>query len=105
MDHHTSSVDDRGSVQVVRWALGILRCAKNHILNMRDDFKTNVLSQWFAGFQTPPMHGDYEAQRHWMEITTHLPISQWYFYDLEYWGLDYPPLTAYHSWALGKMYD
>lgn len=50
------------------------------------------------------MHGDFEAQRHWMEITTNLPISQWYFHDLEYWGLDYPPLTAYHSWVLGKMY-
>lgn len=50
------------------------------------------------------MHGDFEAQRHWMEITIHLPISMWYFYDLQYWGLDYPPLTAYHSWLLGKMY-
>lgn len=49
------------------------------------------------------MYGDYEAQRHWMEITTHLPISQWYFHDLEWWGLDYPPLTAYHSWILGKV--
>ncbi len=49
------------------------------------------------------MFGDYEAQRHWMEITTHLPISQWYFHDLEWWGLDYPPLTAYHSWVLGKV--
>lgn len=49
------------------------------------------------------MHGDYEAQRHWMEITTQLPVSQWYFHDLEYWGLDYPPLTAYHSWLLGKI--
>ncbi|SLM37680.1 glycosyltransferase family 57 protein [Lasallia pustulata] len=57
----------------------------------------------YSGFQTRPMHGDFEAQRHWMEITTHLPISQWYFYDLEYWGLDYPPLTAYHSWLLGKI--
>lgn len=55
------------------------------------------------GFNTPFMYGDFEAQRHWMEITTHLPVSQWYFYDLEYWGLDYPPLTAYHSWLLGKM--
>src|SRR5436190_24259645 len=50
------------------------------------------------------MHGDFEAQRHWMEITNHLPMSFWYFYDLQYWGLDYPPLTAYHSWAAGKMY-
>ncbi|KAL8724045.1 MAG: hypothetical protein Q9181_007014 [Wetmoreana brouardii] len=57
----------------------------------------------YSGFNTPPMHGDFEAQRHWMEITTHLPISQWYFYDLPYWGLDYPPLTAYHSWLLGKI--
>jgi alpha-1,3-glucosyltransferase len=38
-----------------------------------------------------------------MEITTQLPISQWYFHDLEWWGLDYPPLTAYHSWLCGKI--
>lgn len=38
--------------------------------------------------------GDYEAQRHWMEITLHLPLKEWYYHDLEYWGLDYPPLTA-----------
>lgn len=45
--------------------------------------------------------GDYEAQRHWMEITYHLPINEWYWHSLEYWGLDYPPLTAYVSWACG----
>lgn len=49
------------------------------------------------------MYGDYEAQRHWMELTTNLPVSQWYFHDLSWWGLDYPPLTAYHSWVLGKI--
>ncbi|KAH8812316.1 glycosyltransferase family 57 protein [Xylogone sp. PMI_703] len=57
----------------------------------------------YSGHQRPPMYGDYEAQRHWMEITTQLPVSQWYFHDLEWWGLDYPPLTAYHSWLLGKI--
>ncbi|KIV99534.1 uncharacterized protein PV09_08836 [Verruconis gallopava] len=57
----------------------------------------------YSGFRSPPMHGDFEAQRHWMEITTHLPISQWYFYELLWWGLDYPPMTAYHSWILGKI--
>ncbi|KAN0074109.1 ALG6, ALG8 glycosyltransferase family domain containing protein [Elaphomyces granulatus] len=63
-----------------------------------------AVSLWgYSGFQTPPMYGDFEAQRHWMEITVHLPISMWYFYDLQYWGLDYPPLTAYHSWLLGKI--
>ncbi|GME94872.1 unnamed protein product [[Candida] boidinii] len=49
------------------------------------------------------MFGDFEAQRHWLEITVNLPISEWYFYDLQYWGLDYPPLTAFHSFFLGKI--
>ncbi|KAH9936376.1 ALG6, ALG8 glycosyltransferase family-domain-containing protein [Fomitopsis serialis] len=49
------------------------------------------------------MYGDYEAQRHWMELTIHLPAREWYQYDLQYWGLDYPPLTAYVSWACGLV--
>ncbi|KAK4185969.1 ALG6, ALG8 glycosyltransferase family-domain-containing protein [Podospora australis] len=57
----------------------------------------------YSGFEKPPIFGDYEAQRHWMEITTQLPVSQWYFHDLQWWGLDYPPLTAYHSWLCGKI--
>lgn len=24
-------------------------------------------------------------------------------FDLKYWGLDYPPLTAYVSWACGQL--
>ncbi|KAG6854653.1 hypothetical protein C0991_003301 [Blastosporella zonata] len=55
----------------------------------------------YSGYDTPPMYGDYEAQRHWMELTLHLPFRQWYTYDLQYWGLDYPPLTAYVSWLCG----
>lgn len=57
----------------------------------------------FSGKGQKPINGDFEAQRHWMEITTHLPLSQWYFYDLQYWGLDYPPLTAYHLWLIGNI--
>ncbi|KXT15789.1 hypothetical protein AC579_6255 [Pseudocercospora musae] len=57
----------------------------------------------YSGFQKPPMHGDFEAQRHWMELTIHLPTTHWYFHDLQWWGLDYPPLTAYHSWLLGTI--
>ncbi|MCP9261734.1 ALG6 [Dirofilaria immitis] len=61
----------------------------------------------YSGHATPPIYGDYEAQRHWMEITYHLPVNQWYVNgsdnDLNYWGLDYPPLTAYHSWFLGTI--
>ncbi|XP_066600567.1 probable dolichyl pyrophosphate Man9GlcNAc2 alpha-1,3-glucosyltransferase isoform X2 [Prorops nasuta] len=53
------------------------------------------------------MFGDYEAQRHWQEITLNLPIEKWYINttdnNLMYWGLDYPPLTAYHSLLLGYI--
>lgn len=64
-------------------------------------FMSIILNWLFKGENIPPVYGDYEAQRHWMEITAHLPINQWYTYDLQYWGLDYPPLTAYVSWICG----
>lgn len=35
-------------------------------------------SKHFVGYGKPPMYGDYEAQRHWMEITYNLPIENWY---------------------------
>ncbi|GEQ72025.1 hypothetical protein JCM33374_g5711 [Metschnikowia sp. JCM 33374] len=57
----------------------------------------------FSGQGEKPINGDFEAQRHWMELTIHLPVTSWYFFDLQYWGLDYPPLTAYHSWFFGKL--
>ncbi|KFP88179.1 Dolichyl pyrophosphate Man9GlcNAc2 alpha-1,3-glucosyltransferase [Apaloderma vittatum] len=57
----------------------------------------------YSGAGKPPMYGDYEAQRHWQEVTYNLPVRQWYFNtsdnNLLYWGLDYPPLTAYHSFV------
>ena len=41
------------------------------------------------------MYGDYEAQRHWMEVTLNLKVKDWYENstdnDLGYWGIDYPP--------------
>lgn len=71
-----------------------------------------VLVRWlvaqfpYSGQGKPPLFGDYEAQRHWMEVTTNLPIKDWYKNstdnDLLYWGLDYPPLTAYHMYILGE---
>ncbi|XP_029404146.2 probable dolichyl pyrophosphate Man9GlcNAc2 alpha-1,3-glucosyltransferase [Bactrocera dorsalis] len=61
----------------------------------------------YSGQGKPPMYGDYEAQRHWQEITTNLEPKYWYRNtsenDLLYWGLDYPPLTAYHSYLLGNV--
>ena len=66
------------------------------------------LSLWkYSGESTPPMFGDFEAQRHWMEICYHVSPSQWYLNssdnNLLYWGLDYPPLTAYHSFLCGGV--
>ncbi|CAN0926056.1 Probable dolichyl pyrophosphate Man9GlcNAc2 alpha-1,3-glucosyltransferase [Linum grandiflorum] len=59
----------------------------------------------YSGAGNPPKFGDYEAQRHWMEITINLPVQSWYLNstenDLSYWGLDYPPLTAYQSYVHG----
>ncbi|KAH1090298.1 hypothetical protein J1N35_017555 [Gossypium stocksii] len=47
-----------------------------------------------------------------MEITLNLPPKDWYrntsVNDLSYWGLDYPPLTAYQSYVHGvflKTFD
>lgn len=60
-----------------------------------------------SGQDSPNLYGDYEAQRHWMEITTNLPVTEWYKNstdnDLLYWGLDYPPITAYHMYILGRI--
>ncbi|XP_074279131.1 putative dolichyl pyrophosphate Man9GlcNAc2 alpha-1,3-glucosyltransferase [Silene latifolia] len=61
----------------------------------------------YSGAGTPPKFGDFEAQRHWMEITVNLPVKDWYrnstINDLSYWGLDYPPLTAYQSYVHGLI--
>lgn len=35
------------------------------------------LPRLLAGMGVPPRYGDYEAQRHWMEITVNLPPGQW----------------------------
>uniref|UniRef100_A0A3Q3FI77 Alpha-1,3-glucosyltransferase n=1 Tax=Labrus bergylta TaxID=56723 RepID=A0A3Q3FI77_9LABR len=64
-----------------------------------------VVTRWGVSLNSysagkPPMFGDYEAQRHWQEVTYNLPPQEYFNTtdnDLLYWGLDYPPLTAYHS--------
>lgn len=45
-------------------------------------------------------YGDYEAQRHWMEVALH--VDQPYYYDVKYWGLDYPPLSLWQSYLCGR---
>ncbi|XP_078263651.1 dolichyl pyrophosphate Man9GlcNAc2 alpha-1,3-glucosyltransferase [Rhinoraja longicauda] len=78
-----------------RWSIVVL------VLMVSFTVRWAVSLNPYSGAGKPPMYGDYEAQRHWQEITFNLPIDEWYFNtsrnDLEYWGLDYPPFTAYHS--------
>ncbi|KAF9151195.1 Glucosyltransferase-like protein [Linnemannia schmuckeri] len=68
-----------------------------------------VLVRWtvglgpYSGQGVPPRFGDYEAQRHWMELTIHRPIREWYSDHSKWWDLDYPPLTAYVSWICGFL--
>ncbi|XBW34716.1 hypothetical protein QEN19_000283 [Hanseniaspora menglaensis] len=57
----------------------------------------------YSGYNDPPKFGDFEAQRHWLELTLNLPMKDWYFYDPSHWGLDYPILTAYHSLSLAYI--
>ena len=57
-----------------------------------------------VGYGVPPLFGDFEAQRHWMELTLHVPLKEWYYLDKHWWGLDYPPLTAYVSLLFAKLY-
>ncbi len=60
------------------------------------------LGGW-SGKAVPPRFGDFEAQRHWMEMTYHLPYSQWYTYSEDWWRLDYPPLSAWVSLWCAKV--
>ena len=72
-------------------------------------FKILVGIYGYSGENDPPKFGDFEAQRHWMEITTNLNISNWYTNDKltnpqNYWPIDYPPCSAYHSWFFGRIF-
>ena len=63
----------------------------------------------YSGEGDYPKYGDFEAQRHWMEITINLPVKDWYtnsrFNRADYWPLDYPPMSGYHSYILGKILE
>ncbi|KAF8195559.1 glycosyltransferase family 57 protein [Pholiota molesta] len=106
--HHTAAKDHEPEETAtgrrwIRWMhkRGIKQWIVPGIIAASTLIKVAIGLGSYSGQNTPPMFGDYEAQRHWMELTVHLPLKQWYTYDLPYWGLDYPPLTAYVSWLCG----
>ena len=61
----------------------------------------------YSGEGDKPKFGDFEAQRHWMELTSNLNISQWYTNSTlnpsNYWPIDYPPMSAYHAYLCGMF--
>ncbi len=62
----------------------------------------------YNGENKPPKYGNFETQRHWMEITINLKITDWYNDSVsnpkDYWPIDYPPLSAYHSYIFGYFF-
>ena len=55
-----------------------------------------------------PVFGDFEAQRHWKELTINHSPKDWYVNYIRDpktnpWPLDYPPLTAYHEFTMGLV--
>ena len=63
----------------------------------------------YSGEKAYPKYGDFEAQRHWMELTIYLKPEDWYTNSrnnrADYWPLDYPPMSGYHSYILGKLLE
>ncbi|CAB4069936.1 ACTR2 [Lepeophtheirus salmonis] len=102
-----SEYEEKGESVINKLAYKIELRMNHLILGLFGLLLRASVSVWpHSGKGSPPMYGDYEAQRHWQEVTLNLPISSWYApgvkgNELNYWGLDYPPLTAYHSYLNG----
>jgi alpha-1,3-glucosyltransferase len=62
----------------------------------------------YSGEHFSPVFGDFEAQRHWKELTINHHPKDWYVnyvrdHKTNPWPLDYPPLTAYHEFTMGLI--
>lgn len=41
-------------------------------------YEADICYSYCTGKGNPPMYGDYEAQRHWMEVTLNLKVKDWW---------------------------
>jgi ALG6, ALG8 glycosyltransferase family len=64
----------------------------------------HLVSLWpYSGQGDAPTFGDYEAQRHWMELTLHLPVRQWYWY-VQSVALSYPATACCTALSVYQLF-
>ncbi|GMH61142.1 hypothetical protein TL16_g04930 [Triparma laevis f. inornata] len=59
-----------------------------------------LLFSSFSGSLSP---GDFHAHKKWITLTLHLPPSEWYLHELDWWGLDYPPFCIFFHAFIGLI--
>jgi alpha-1,3-glucosyltransferase len=109
---------EKSQLDFLTSALATLRVSTNYFIAasvvVLFSFMLRVLVGFgsYSGYNDPPRYGDFEAQRHWMELAVNSPPDEWYrqtyLNDLTWWRLDYPPMSGYFAWLVGqlsKLYD